>query len=104
MTSTYAVTLINEEKGINTTLTVEEGELILDAADDQGLELPYSCRAGSCFDCLGKVLSGSVEQSDKALSFLKPDELAEGYALLCSASPASDCVILTHQAEVLLGE
>ena len=103
MSLTYSVTLINEEQGINTTLQVGGDELILDVAENQGVSLPYSCRAGACFDCLGKVLVGKVEQTDKALSFLKPDELAAGYVLLCSASPSSDCEILTHQAEVLFG-
>ena len=103
MSLTYSVTLINEEQGINTTLQVGGDELILDVAEDQGVSLPYSCRAGACFDCLGKVLVGKVEQTDKALSFLKPDELAAGYVLLCSASPSSDCEILTHQAGVLFG-
>jgi ferredoxin len=103
MSLTYSVTLINEEQGINTTIQVGEDELILDVAQDQGISLPYSCRAGACFDCLGKVLVGKVEQTDKALSFLRPDELAAGYVLLCSASPGSDCEILTHQAEVLFG-
>lgn len=103
MSLTYSVTLINEEQGINTTLQVGEDELILDVAQDEGLALPYSCRAGACFDCLGRVLVGKVEQTDKALSFLRPDELAAGYVLLCAASPGSDCKILTHQAEVLLG-
>jgi ferredoxin len=104
MSKTFAVTLINQEQKINHTLAVNDEEYILDIADEEGLQLPYSCRAGSCFDCLGKVVTGKVEQTDKALEFLKPDELKAGYVLLCTASPCSDCQILTHQAEKLLGD
>jgi ferredoxin len=104
MSKNFAVTLINESKQVNHTLTVNDEDYILDIADEEGLQLPYSCRAGSCFDCLGKVVNGKVEQSDKALEFLKPAEIKAGYVLLCTATPCSDCRILTHQAEELLGD
>jgi ferredoxin len=101
MSTTFSVTLINEAKGINKVIAVNEDELILDVAQEGGLDLPYSCRAGSCFDCLGKLVEGTVEQTEKAISFLKPKEIEEGYVLICSASPTSDCKIITHHAEVV---
>ncbi len=103
MSTQYTVTLVNETTGLSVPIVVDEGELILDAAEDQGVELPYSCRAASCFDCLGILQEGTVEQSDKALDFLKPEELDQGYVLLCAATPTSDCRFLTHQATVIFG-
>jgi len=100
----FNVTLVNEEKGIHKTISVPEGEYILDVAEEQGLQLPYSCRAGACFDCLGRMTEGKVEQSEKAVEFLKPDEVKAGYVLLCAASPRSDCTILTHRVAELLGD
>ncbi|MGL5035337.1 MAG: 2Fe-2S iron-sulfur cluster-binding protein [Microcystaceae cyanobacterium] len=99
MSTTFSVTLVNDKHGINKTIAVEEDQLILEAADDQEVALPYSCRAGSCFDCLGKLLEGTVEQTEKAMEFLKADELKRGYVLLCSANPTSNCKIQTHFAE-----
>ncbi|AFZ37115.1 ferredoxin (2Fe-2S) [Stanieria cyanosphaera PCC 7437] len=101
ITKTYNVTLINEGKGINQTIQVNSEEYILDIAEVEGLTLPYSCRNGCCFDCLGKVLQGQVEQTAKALEFLSPDELKAGYILTCAACPRSDCTIVTDQAEEL---
>lgn len=99
MSTTFSVTLINEAKGIHKTIAVQEDEIILYAANETGLDLPHSCCAGACFDCLGKLIEGKVEQTEKAISFLRPKEVEEGYVLLCAATPTSDCTIQTHYAE-----
>ena len=72
---------------------VKEGQIVLDAALDAGVILPYSCRSGSCISCKGKVLEGDYDPGIGTEQMMSPDEMAEGYTLFCQTTAESDLVI-----------
>ena len=70
---------------------------VLDAALQQGVELPYSCKAGVCSTCRCKMVSGEV---DMDINFALEDyEVARGFVLTCQSYARSSTLELDFDQE-----
>ncbi|MEO1132967.1 MAG: 2Fe-2S iron-sulfur cluster-binding protein [Cyanobacteria bacterium J06639_1] len=98
--ATYQVQLLNKKRSIDVTIPVDDDQYILDAAEDANLVLPFSCQAGACSSCVGKLVDGDIDQEDQ--TFLDDGQMAKGFVLLCVAYPRSNCTIKTHMEAYLV--
>jgi len=65
---------------------------ILDAALQQGADLPYACKGGVCTTCKAKLLEGKV---DMDVNYgLEPEEVAEGFILTCQSHPRTKKLVV----------
>lgn len=64
---------------------------VLDQAHKQGVELPWSCRAGICGSCKQTLVEGEVDHPQAPA--ITAAERAEGKILTCCAVPLTDLVV-----------
>lgn len=90
------VTLIVD--GSHIQFTMEKDTVsVLDAAMKNGIELPYSCKAGVCSTCRCKINEGKVEMD--AHYALEDYEITLGFALSCQSFPLTDKLVLNFDQD-----
>ncbi|MFQ3318656.1 MAG: 2Fe-2S type ferredoxin [Natronomonas sp.] len=89
--------LDDEDYGV---LDVAEAEYILEAAEAQGFDWPFSCRAGACANCAAIIKEGEIDMDMQQI--LSDEEVEEkGVRLTCIGSPAADTVKIVYNAKHL---
>nr|YP_011005137.1 ferredoxin [Aureophycus aleuticus]WAM62000.1 ferredoxin [Aureophycus aleuticus] len=93
----FKIHVTNPDLDIDSVIDCPDDQTILEAAEESDLNLPYSCRAGACSSCTGKLTAGKVDQTEQA--FLEDDQIDKGFVLTCVAYPQSDCELTSHAEE-----
>ncbi|MCC5897664.1 2Fe-2S iron-sulfur cluster-binding protein [Sodalinema gerasimenkoae] len=97
MTRTHQIRIHHRQSGQDYTVRVPEDRYILQSAENQGVDLPFSCRNGACTTCAVRVISGELYQPE-AMG-LSPALQKKGYALLCVSYPRSDIEVETQDED-----
>lgn len=69
-------------------------ETLLESARRAGLSPPFSCEAGNCGTCMGKIVDGKATM--RVNDALEEDEVEDGYILTCQAVPDTDSISFTY--------
>nr|WP_224828599.1 2Fe-2S iron-sulfur cluster-binding protein [Saliphagus infecundisoli] len=80
------------------TIEVANNEPLLDQGEEQGWDLPYACREGSCVSCGARVdgdANDLVEHDNQQM--LDENEMSDGYVLTCVAYPRGEFSIETNE-------
>ncbi len=85
------VTIIMD--GIQYEFPVKSDISILELANTEGADLPFSCKGGVCSTCKAKIVEGEVEMSTNYA--LEQEEIDAGYVLTCQAHPLTVKVVIT---------
>lgn len=70
------------------------GKSILDALDQAGMDVPFSCKGGVCCTCKAKIIEGTASMNINYA--LTDEEVANGYILTCQAHPTSDVLKIDY--------
>lgn len=97
MPRTYKIRIHHRQLNRHYTVEVPEDRYILHSAENQGIDLPFSCRNGACTACAVRIVSGEVHQPE-AMG-LSPELRRQGYALLCVSYARSDLEVETQDED-----
>lgn len=89
---TSSVTVIVDDEEFEFKLS-SKGKDILQAAQDNDADVPFSCKGGVCCTCKAKVMEGKAKMD---LNYaLEPEEVEEGFILTCQAHPLTEKVVVS---------
>jgi CDP-4-dehydro-6-deoxyglucose reductase, E3 len=77
----------------NRVLELVPGRSVLEAALAAHVNLPHSCKGGSCGSCRARLIAGQVRYPRGRPLGLTDEEVARGYVLLCQAEALSDLTV-----------
>lgn len=71
-------------------IPINSDTTILDAAMQQGADVPYACKGGVCCTCKARLLEGEVKMD--VHWGLEEEEIEQGYILTCQSHPVTEKV------------
>jgi ring-1,2-phenylacetyl-CoA epoxidase subunit PaaE len=76
---------------------MNSGMSVLDAALQQGADLPYACKGGVCTTCKARLIEGEVLMD--VHWGLEHEEIEEGYILTCQSHPKTEKVVVDYDVK-----
>lgn len=92
ITAQSTITVKADGRSFDVSLPLNSDKTILDAALQQGADLPYACKGGMCCTCKAKLLEGEVSMD--VHWGLEEEEVEQGFILTCQSHPKTERVVV----------
>lgn len=86
------ITIKADGRTFDVEIGFDDDKSILDAALQNGADLPFACKGGVCCTCKAKLIEGNVEMD--VVWGLEHEELEQGFILTCQAHPTTEKVVV----------
>jgi ring-1,2-phenylacetyl-CoA epoxidase subunit PaaE len=86
------ITVKLDGRSFDFNLSLDSDTPILDAALQQGADLPFACKGGVCCTCKAKLIEGEVIMD--VHWGLEEEEVERGYILTCQSHPKTERVVV----------
>jgi ring-1,2-phenylacetyl-CoA epoxidase subunit PaaE len=86
------ITIKLDGRSIDFKIPFNSDTTILDAAMQQGADVPYACKGGVCCTCKARLVEGEV--SMVVHWGLEQEEIEQGYILTCQSHPKTEKVVV----------
>lgn len=86
------ITVKLDGRSFDFTIPTNSDTSILDAAMQQGADVPYACKGGVCCTCKARLLEGEVSMD--VHWGLEQEEIEQGYILTCQSHPKTKKVVV----------
>lgn len=86
------ITIKLDGRSFDFDLSLNSDVTVLDAALQQGADLPFACKGGVCCTCKAKLLEGEVSMD--VHWGLEEEEVEQGYILTCQSHPTTEKVVI----------
>lgn len=91
------ITIKIDGRSFDFELPFESNNSILDAALNQGADLPFACKGGVCTTCKAKLLEGEI---DMDVNYgLEQEEVEQGFILTCQSHPRTETVVIDYDVK-----
>ena len=91
------ITIISDGRSFDIEIGFNEEINILDAALQNGADLPFACKGGVCCTCKAKLLEGQVEMDVNW--GLEHEEIEQGFILTCQSHPITERVVVDYDVK-----
>ncbi len=91
------ISILLDGRQLEIEIPLNSSATILDAALEQGADLPFACKGGMCCTCKAKLLEGEVSMDIHW--GLEEEEIEQGFILTCQSHPKTEKIVVDFDSK-----